>query len=109
MLKFFKIVLFIIIINFINTGSAFAEEKDIKGYVTSVKVNNVGNTCFIQLSKTPNGPVFQAGYWDCNSYYAQKMFEMAKTAKVQQFPAIVTFDYNGVPEYSLWVMAIGAK
>lgn len=109
MLKFFKITLAIIFLCFIKIENVFAEEYDVKGYITSVKANNNGKTCFIQLSKIPNGPTFQAGYWYCNSFYAQKMFEVAKTAKVQQFPAIVTFNYKGYPEDSMWIMGIGAK
>jgi len=95
MFNFLKITLLVLIFIFLNIGKMFAGEYSEEGYVTQVKANNIGATCFLMLSKKNKGENYQGGYWDCNSYAGQMLIELAKTSKIYGYKAIVTFDGDG--------------
>ena len=74
------------------------------GYVTAVKANNVGDTCFIVLRYDIGSLASQAGFWPCHNASGQNMLALAKTAKILKTKVEVIFEGNG--EYSKPVYAI---
>lgn len=95
MINFLKTTLFVLIFIIINIGKIFAGEYFEEGFITKVKANNIGATCFLVISKQNGGEDLQGGYWNCNTYAGQMLIELAKTAKIYGYKVIVTFEGNG--------------
>lgn len=92
---FLKMALSAILITFFSVSAAFAGEYSEKGYIVMVKANNVGPSCFLGLSQTMNGPIFQGGVWKCSGTDGANMLYMASIAKLYGLPVEVIFEGNG--------------
>jgi len=101
--KFMKIVIFIIYSIALNTGNAFAGEHKETGYIIRIQANTT-NYCFLELSRNPNGPNFQRGYWWCGQIAGQNLLELARTAHILKNKVTVIYEGNGEvskPIYSI--------
>lgn len=76
-------------------GSAAAGQHTETGYIMSVKANNVGSYCFLDLGKSPNKDSIQKGKWYCGYPEGQNILGIAKMAMGLRIKVAVTFEGNG--------------
>jgi len=94
-----KIALVLISASILSVGTVSAKDTIIEGFVTSVKVNNIGPSCTMVLGKTQHAEdKLLTGLWDCSSLAGQSMLELAKFAKWQGLRLSVMFEDNGKSE-----------
>ncbi|MGJ8517849.1 hypothetical protein [Carnimonas bestiolae] len=89
------------------SGIAYAGEYTQKGFIVTVKANNVGNHCFLQVAKTPTGAPIQGGIWDCGSLAGSNMLSLAKTAKVLMSPVSILMEGNGAEYRPVYAIEVG--
>ncbi|MBC8725267.1 hypothetical protein F6X37_27935 [Paraburkholderia sp. 31.1] len=84
---------------------SFAGPYDETGYITLVKSNNQGNTCYIDLGNAA-GTLIQSGEWNCNSAVGQSTLSLATVAKTLGLNVRVTFEGNGAVSKPVYAIAI---
>lgn len=95
-----KITLIIISASILSIGAIFAKDRNEVGFITMVRANNIGPTCFLELSNTQHGKKLLGGMWSCDSVSDQSMFQLASFAKWQGLKMNVLVEDNGEAEYN---------